>query len=259
MPAGKIREEITELLLPSDKESSEQLLGKEILRESLFDQKLIHLENLEKTLDKLRGTDVQTLMASLADEWLPPKQLVTETFKKKEEEEHISHLEKLKQTGEEYEYAESGKGEKFLAIQALKSLAQKFQGTAPIAVIMGSKGSGKTFMYVQLARLKTWSEFLNIFDLKGIGQGFIWPLIESVNLQDQAKKIVENCHEYTKTQVSDIVFNPLKQSEIKDLIHAKLEAGETGETVWKNFWLRIMSDSLSCREQEDPFFSYFLS
>lgn len=246
----KIREEITELLLAGDKESSEQLLGKEILRESLFDQKLIHLENLEKTLDKLRGTDMQTLMASLADEWLPSKQLVTETFEKKEE--HISHLEILKQTGEEYEYAESGKGEKFLGIQALKSLAQKFRTTAPIAVIMGSKGSGKTFMYVQLARLKTWNEFLKMFGLKGIGKGFMWPLIESVNLQDQAKKIIRNCHEYTGKELPDIVFNLLKQSDIKDSIYGRLEAKETGETVWKNFWLRIMSDSMSCGEQEDP-------
>ncbi|MCD4675671.1 MAG: ParA family protein, partial [Desulfobacula sp.] len=246
----KIREEITEQLLAGDKESSEQLLGKEILRESLFDQKLIHLENLEKTLDKLRGTDMQTLMASLADEWLPSKQLVTETFEKKEE--HISHLEILKQTGEEYEYAESGKGEKFLGIQALKSLAQKFRTTAPIAVIMGSKGSGKTFMYVQLARLKTWNEFLKMFGLKGIGKGFMWPLIESVNLQDQAKKIIRNCHEYTGKELPDIVFNLLKQSDIKDSIYGRLEAKETGETVWKNFWLRMMSDSMSCGEQEDP-------
>jgi MinD-like ATPase involved in chromosome partitioning or flagellar assembly len=248
----KIREEITELLLLGDKESTEQLLGKEILRESMFDQKLIHLENLETTLDKLRGTDVQTLMASLADEWLPPKQLAAEIFEKKEEEEHIRHLEILKQTGEEYEYAESGQGEKFLAIQALKSLAQKFRATAPVAVIMGSKGSGKTFMYVHLARLRTWGEFLKLFDLKGIAKGFIWPLIESVNLQDQATEIIRTCHEYTGKELPDIVFNSRRQSDIKDLIHSRLEAKETGETVWKNFWLRMMSDSMSCGEQEDP-------
>lgn len=248
----KIREEITELLLPADKENSEQLLGKEILRESLFDQKLIHLENLEKTLDKLRGTDVQALMASLADEWLPPKQLVTETFEKKEEKEYISHLEILKQTGEEYEYAESGKGEKFLGIQALKSLAQKFRATAPIAVIMGSKGSGKTFMYIQLARLRTWSEFVKVFGLKEIGKGFMWPLIESMNLENQVKEIIRNCHENAEKQVPSIVFNTLKQSKIKELIDGQLKAKETGETVWKDFWLRIMSDSLSCGEQEDP-------
>lgn len=55
-----------------------------------------------------------------------------------------------------------------------------------------------------------------------------------------------------KTQASDIVFSPIKQSEIKYLIYEKLDTGETCETAWKDFWLRTMSNSLSCAEQGDP-------
>jgi len=251
-PIESIREEITSLLLLNDKEFSEELLGKEIPRESLFDQRLIHLENLEKTLDKLNGTDVDALMRTLADEWLPPKEIIAEGGNEDDEETHTRHLKILNQTGEEYEYAESGKGEEFLGIQSLKSLAQRFQAIAPVAVIMGSKGSGKTFMYVQMARLKTWNNFLNVFGLKGVGQGCIWPLIRSANLEPQAEEIVRICYEYTRRQLPDMVFNPIKPSDIRDRIHAKLVEKETGEFAWKRIWLSIMADSLSCGKAEDP-------
>ncbi len=245
-----IREEITSLLV-SDMEVSEDLLGKEIPRESLFDQRLIHLENLEKTLDKLTGTDVDTLMTTLADEWLPPEGMVDQGVHE-DEETHAKHLQILKRTGEEYEYAESGKGTQFLRIQSLKSLAQRFQATVPVAVIMGSKGSGKTFMYLQIARLKAWSSFLNEFGLKKVGEGFIWPLIQSANLDEQAKEIVASCHDDTRAQLPGIAFNPISQSDIRDRVLAKLEGRETSELAWKRFWLGMMADSLSCGEADDP-------
>ena len=226
----KIREEITELLLPADKESSEQLLGKEILRESQFDQKLIHLENLEKTLDKLGGTDVQTLMASLADEWLPPKQLAAEIFEKKEEEEHIRHLEILKQTGEEYEYAESGQGEKFLAIQALKSLAQKFRATAPVAVIMGSKGSGKTFMYVYQ---KNEQILFQIDGLEDIFQNVDKDPVRQIAIRALCQGVTNTLRELPHNRIGLLIFIR------KDLVRSAIKQNfGQFEALYKTFELR---------------------
>ncbi len=117
----------------------------------------------------------------------------------------------------------------------------------PIAVVMGAKGSGKTFIYLQMARIKVWNEFLKAFDTEDNNNAFIYPLIFPRNLEDDAKEIIRNCYENIP-----IPFNHITQDEIRARIDEKKDSGKTNETIWKDFWLKLMADALSCGDEDNP-------
>ncbi len=245
-----VKEQLMNLLLLEDNDT-DALLGTEILLTSLFDENLLYLKNLETTLDKLDSTDMHQLMTRIADEKSFKSEQETlgdqGDIQNKSKPQRIKNIEKLKNVTEEYEFAESGRGKEFFEIQPLRSFAQKFQRIMPVAVIMGAKGSGKTFIYLQLSRIKVWKEFLKVFDMENENNGFIYPLIFPRNLQDDAKKIIRNCHENIP-----IPFNLITQDEIRARMDEKKGSGGTNETVWKDFWLKLMADALSCGKEDHP-------
>ncbi|MDM8548926.1 hypothetical protein QUF72_02565 [Desulfobacterales bacterium HSG2] len=245
-----VKEQLSDMLIHKDNDA-DALLGKEFLLTSLFDENLLYLKDLDTTLDKLNTTDMHHLMTKIADEkfFTPEHETLRDQgdIENDSEPQRIKDIEKLKNVAEEYEFAESGRGTNFLKIQPLRSFAQKFQSIMPVAVVMGAKGSGKTFIYLRLAQLKIWDEFLKAFDIEESSNGFICPLIFSRNLEDDAKKIIRNCYESIP-----ILFNEIRQSEIRARIDEKKASKETNETVWKDFWLRLMADALSCGEENNP-------
>ncbi len=246
-----IKEELSNLII-SDSSDADSLLGKEIVLTSLFDENLLFLKDLDNTLEKLDKTNLQQLMSEIAEERFEFENKTDQIAESTSKPERITKLEALRSAGEKYEFAEKGEGTKFLTISPLKHLAQKFQNTVPTSVIMGAKGSGKTFIYLQLARCRTWNDFLNVFGLKSKKDVYLWPLITPKNLKEKAKDIISGSHEYTQQKLSFVRFKPLKNSEIGERIDKLLESHETNETVWKKFWLKMMADSLSCGETEKP-------
>ncbi|RLC10592.1 MAG: hypothetical protein DRI57_20145 [Deltaproteobacteria bacterium] len=240
----EVKEQLMSLLIRDDNDV-DGLLGKEILLTSLFDENLLYLKNLDTTLDKLNTTDMHQLMTKIADEKFFESE--QEHIQNESETRRIKDIERLKNIAEEYEFAESGRGTDFLKIQPLRSFAQKFQSIMPVAVVMGAKGSGKTFIYLQLARIKVWNEFLKTFDIEDNNDGFIYPLIFSKNLQHKAKETIGNCCENIP-----IPFNQVTKGEIRARTDEKKVSGKTNETIWKDFWLKLMADSLFCGEKNNP-------
>ena len=55
--------------------------------------------------------------------------------------------------------AENNENFKVLMTSALKNLINKFKTEVPIAVVMGAKGSGKTFLYREMLKNKYWEKF----------------------------------------------------------------------------------------------------
>jgi MinD-like ATPase involved in chromosome partitioning or flagellar assembly len=57
-------------------------------------------------------------------------------------------------------YAETDTQNDFLVTESIRNLANDFRQEVPIVVVVGAKGSGKTFLYMQVARLKNWANFI---------------------------------------------------------------------------------------------------
>ncbi|HAO20848.1 MAG TPA: hypothetical protein DCQ37_10540, partial [Desulfobacteraceae bacterium] len=243
-----IKEELSNLVISEDSDEN-SMIGKVYIRTSLFDENLLFLKNLDNTLEKLDTSNLHRQMAGIADRFRLKYMINSPVFAVISE--YYGILEILKNTLEKYEFAESGECTGFLPVLPLKQLAHKFQYKLPAAVIMGAKGSGKTFTYIQLARCQLWNNFLNVFGLNSEKDIHLLPLISSRNLGTKAKKTVTECWEYAKQSISSVRFNPIDKDEIRKRIDEFHQSGASTETEWKNFWLKVMADSLSCGQSEN--------
>ncbi|MCK4765300.1 MAG: hypothetical protein KAW12_24075 [Candidatus Aminicenantes bacterium] len=253
---ASMTKELTELVLPGGVDNDE-ITGKQVVFESLFDENLLNLKNLSGTLDKLDGTNMHELMTKIAEEWiltgtadkaLPPPDVKT----------YKSDLDRLKKTADDYKFAESGKAKDFLITPSLRKIARKFETSLPAAVIMGPKGSGKTYTYLQLANLKNWGRFIKKVEGKDkteapVDFGSIWPLLTSGNLQDEAGNIVAACRQDVENETKGRIFlKKFSGAEIEDRIALQKKEGRDDKSSWRKFWLRLMADSLSCEQGADP-------
>lgn len=94
---------------------------------------------------------------------------------------------KLADTAQRLIYAEreglsSASG--FLVTDPLRRLLGDHRTEAPLALVVGAKGAGKTFMYAKACAARTWDEFAARSDVPGVQfRAPVVPVLESDNLQ----------------------------------------------------------------------------
>ncbi len=248
----RIKEDLNQFLIFEDPDTGD-LLSEDILQ-TLFDERLLYLKDLDTTMAKLEGTDVHEVMTGIVQY----RKVIQDTVDRLTEEIGIQSVYKndlniLAETAEDYEYAESGKADEFLKTQNLKNLARKFEKQIPTAVVMGAKGSGKTYSYLQLTRLHHWSSFVEKIggtDKKEKNADIIWPLLISQNLKDSARKIVEKCRTFAM-QNSSFPLCPLPDADIRKMIAEQLRTNSNDLINWKNFWLNMIAKLLSCEDDKN--------
>ena len=249
-----IREKIRELILPEEVDATD-FPGKEVIIDSMFDENLIYLKDLEHTIRKLDGTSMHEQMLRVAREWISPTSVTQENGADKLPPESISqNLKKLEEVAEKYEYAEMGGATEFMITPNLKAISRKFQHTMPVAVIMGAKGSGKTYTYLQLTQLKEWSRFTEkVLGETGSGDGYIWPLLTSHDLEAEAKNIIHECRNNTLNKLgTNFSLRNLPTSEILDYISKTRQSANTDKSAWRKSWFSLMATVMGCETSGDP-------
>ncbi|MEZ4526241.1 MAG: hypothetical protein R2941_10010 [Desulfobacterales bacterium] len=248
----KIKEELNQFVIFEDPDTGD-LLSEDILQ-TLFDERLLYLKDLDTTLAKLDGTDVHNVMTGIVRYRKLVQDTTDKLIKKITEEIYKKDLKKLAETAEDYEYAESGKADAFLKTQNLKNLARKFEKQIPTAVVMGAKGSGKTYSYLQLTRLHHWNSFVKKIggtDKKERNADIIWPLLISQNLKDSAREIVKKCRT-SAMENSSFPLCPMPDADIREMIAERIRTNSNDQIIWKNFWLNMIAKLLSCEEDKNP-------
>jgi hypothetical protein len=147
------------------------------------------------------------------------------------------------------EFAESGRGDKFLRIPPLRALARQFQDTVPNAVVVGNKGAGKTYTCLQVVRSGKWSAFVErVWELGSVtvpsaaNDVLIWPLFQSANLKAEAKSIVDACRRNTANELG--IIDPMGSIEAEDEVRESLRESLADETWWRHRWFTIIAKSL---------------
>ncbi|MEN8217664.1 MAG: hypothetical protein ABFS56_15100 [Pseudomonadota bacterium] len=123
------------------------------IEETFFAEQLLYFSDWEDARQKINQdtTLMQWAMCRVKEVLTPITVPVSFT---------IEQVSRLKETCEEYEYAESGESNDLLMTKSLKSLASNHVEELPRVVCIGAKGAGKTFNYVQLAHFERWHHFL---------------------------------------------------------------------------------------------------
>ncbi|OLN24125.1 hypothetical protein BTO30_01555 [Domibacillus antri] len=210
-------------------ESKDELFN---IRFMKFAQELIHLDYLDSIDRKLSGT-------SMEKEWIS---IVEDYFSRESDqaaltmEERESFLSRLYSLGDQMEFAEKSDVQSFMKTSALKQLMAKYQFDVPKAVVLGTKGSGKTFNYIQLIQARTWEKFsTHDHDQETI----IVPVMYSSSLEDKALEKI-------RSQLSFINDRLQTNLTIQDLIEFTNEIkeesarGTFSEVAWQQFWEQQM-------------------
>jgi MinD-like ATPase involved in chromosome partitioning or flagellar assembly len=146
-------------------------------------------------------------------------------------------------------FAENADVDKFLTIQALHNLAMDFKRKTPLTVIVGPKGSGKTYTYLQLTRRKRWERFAeDALDDKVFHKAHVCPVLMPGNLSDKASQLVTECRLATSEALGLFIENlPVTITDyLRDRLRENLHEGN-----WREIWLNVIAWSIGFRVQQE--------
>ncbi|WP_160715076.1 KGGVGR-motif variant AAA ATPase [Chitinophaga solisilvae] len=137
--------------------TDEQIVGRLLGPITLFSQEYDTLKSLpdnwEEVVKLIKQNELDKKLIKLAENY-PVSEEETSVL-----QELPALRERLKEAANKLIFAETEKQDDFLITQPIRNLASGFKTTLPIAVVVGAKGSGKTFLFNQISHLENWQEF----------------------------------------------------------------------------------------------------
>lgn len=144
------------------------------------EQQLIVFDDLQAVASRLPGTSLWKVAEILADRVAPVSgRVVIETI-----EPAADMKNKIARLAERFEFAEQNGELGLLPTPPLQALARASGGALPSAVVLGSKGAGKTFTWAQLVLARTWAAFAKAVEVPvaAVDDVLVFPLLSPVNL-----------------------------------------------------------------------------
>ncbi|MEQ9485175.1 ParA family protein [Coleofasciculus sp. F4-SAH-05] len=160
-----------------------------------------------------------------------------------------SKREKLSNTAEKLVYAENAEAEDFLATTPLRRLASDHRRQVPITVVVGAKGSGKTYTFLQMIRRKNWHVFAQDACASDVEMNaVICPILASENLEDSAKRLVKQVQESASLELG--FKNPQDSLTMRDHIRDGYQLA-LHEGQWRERWLDVIAWGVGFQPQQD--------
>lgn len=201
-----------------------------------YDQKLIVFDDLQSIAECLPTTSFWPSLQGLVDQLTPKKLSETERknhFLEGKKSEKVRH-EILTLTKKHLEFAEQNERPGILPTPPIRKLISLPDEQLPIAVVLGSKGAGKTFLWSQLVMAKEFAEFAKIARIVVVGSSWraskpalIFPLLCPSNLSD---KLLDLVHDIER-QVSREQKEKLDNFTLKEKLE-KLDSENSSPTFW---------------------------
>jgi MinD-like ATPase involved in chromosome partitioning or flagellar assembly len=238
---GEITEKILAVLPPSE----EEIALSRGIHQVGFAQELLHFDSVEELLARrVPGTELGKRVApQLAGLLLPveepsPKDIPDEAPK--------PGLTSVFEEAKKLEFAESSGVQELLPTASLTSLVEHFSLTLPAAVVLGSKGAGKTFAWMQMVARGSWQDFRRIVSPGAVqgGDSLIFPLLGPLN-PDQA---LSNLVDQTERRVREALTTGGLGISMDEL-RTRLESAENDLPEAADlFWSQAIADRLGLPE-----------
>lgn len=209
-----------------------------------FEAPLISLGNFQEICAMLKGKNISGIMA----------QIVTGIFEKTEQKEEANQfsdseirefLIRINEIAKKEITAEGNASSNMLSTTSIREIVKDYKETIPQIVILGAKGSGKTYIYKQMVINKTWEGFIRGIDQsikENLTKTLFLPLISSVNIQyihDPIRDCIINVNR--KLEDIDIDCNAVNLNYNKIMNYS--ERGMQ-RTEWANAWRKLLIDML---------------
>lgn len=204
-----------------------------------FASELVHLESLSEIMNALRERDFYREVLEIVR---------NRYFVKKEGNEKIvlpsrkEIIERIHQTASEQITAEGNATFRVLMTDSIQNLIKKYRTDVPNTVVMGAKGSGKTFLYREILRNQYWESFIEKMD-SGVTccarRTVAVPLLESA-YGNEFQEVVRNVTNHFNTCK---LKGKIKASICIDAKNELLEAKKQGShdlLDWKKIWKTVV-------------------
>jgi hypothetical protein len=143
--------------------------------------------------------------------------------------------EQLRRSAQDRIFAEKRVGQEFLDTSPLRALAGDNISQLPIAVVVGAKGAGKTFTFLQQARIGSWKKFVGDAVKRAPEiDAPMSPVLFSFYLADDALKLVSEAGLHASRTLG--FEAPMRASDIHDVIRGHLPMNQN-EAAWRDVWL----------------------
>ncbi|MEL7034451.1 MAG: AAA family ATPase [Cyanobacteria bacterium J06592_8] len=231
--------EVLEVIKPL-LEKDEQLIPTRI--KTLFADNLVVLpESWEDVVTELQRSGLVNSIHPLL-EWLPNRK---ETLSPPVSTPDLNQQrERLRDETQKLIYAETAQMEDFFPTAPLRNLASDYRLRVPIAVIVGAKGSGKTYTFLQMIRRQSWEKFAqDVGEHEVQVSAILFPFLVSNNLEKQANDIV-NATRNSAIKALDLA---LPNHEIYTIIEDRIRNScnsQLHEGQWREIWLDTIAWSL---------------
>lgn len=211
-----------------------------VITELPFASELIHLTSMKQILGNLDGRSM----------YLKLQNLVCQNYRAdvSPESQQVSDLDREKQLEQINKLAEAqltaeGNGEFDILMTApLKHLGKKFSETVPVTVIMGAKGSGKTFLYRKLTESVSWDRFCDNLFGQGTSsvEGYFLPVIATRNSSELIGTLQE-CIRHLNENISCAKANG------SVFLHnaQQLQQKKADKPNWFAFWESLLASTIN--------------
>lgn len=210
-----------------------------VVTELPFASELIHLTSLQQIFQSLTGRGLYLKLKELIQQnYKDAEQSVTSVITKESREETLT---KINRMASAQLTAESNADFDILMTTSLKYLSRTYNDVIPTTVVMGAKGSGKTFLYRKMCDAMEWTAFC-----KSIGEpidtsatGLFLPVIASRNI-GQLTKILQKCIDNVNEKISGCKVGKGIFSDNS----IKIEREKNQITDWLSFWEHLLASSV---------------
>ncbi len=215
----------------------------DIVTELPFASELVHLESLSKIMQNLNGRDFYKNISQIVqNSYISVSEVQKEEYKAQRDR----IIRCIHDFAANQITAEGNGAFEVLLTDSIQNLVKKYKKNAPDVVIMGAKGSGKTFLYREILRNQYWEDFIRRMNKNSMGPGSISqnkcilavPLLASGNAAGFSEIIESAISGYNQCGMD----RKIKKSVCIDSKDALLEYKREEHDIleWKGLWKKII-------------------
>lgn len=185
--------------------------------------------------ERIEQTGLRAVGESLADVVCPTAEL-TAPLATDPADDLASQRRRLAGTAKRLVFADSSvvQGD-FLVTEALVNLVSAHRTEAPIEIVVGAKGSGKTFTYLRMCDSRTWEGFGTRVGVAGVElDAPLVPVLASRNLAGEPADRIAELGRTSASRLSGSVPAPLLA--IRELVDDAL-GQDLSDAAWRRTWL----------------------
>ncbi|MGW3655849.1 ParA family protein [Streptomyces sp. NPDC005151] len=190
--------------------------------------------------ERIERTTLRSVVSGLADALSPLELTESESALPGLRDDPQGTREALAKLARSLTYAETAQvQEDFLPTEALVNLVSTHRTEAPVEIIVGAKGSGKTFTYLRMCRRGTWDAFARAAGVGGVElRAPLVPVLASQNLADELRAEVEEVQKASANELTE--GEPASFLSLRDLVTDALDT-DMNEVGWRRVWLTCLA------------------